>query len=104
MFLIFLFVQRRERECPLSRAVFQQWPTDLLGIVYKYSIGYAGCLNTSELTAGPLGRPRQPPSAGDMRQIKAERAYLERKTQGEPKEMASKSESKDYRAICYVST
>lgn len=30
-------------------------PTDLLRIVYKYSIGHAYSLNTSGLTAGPPG-------------------------------------------------
>ncbi len=44
-----------EAAVTVSRTVFQQWPTDLLSSVYKYSIGYAGCLNTSELTAGPSG-------------------------------------------------
>ncbi len=70
----------------VSRTV---WPADLLSTVYKYSIGHAGCLSTSELTAGPLGKPSKLLRATDIKQIQEERQNSER-----TKEMVGKSESK----------
>lgn len=57
-------IEEKEVEASMSRTMFQKSPTDLLSIVYKYSIGYACCLNTSELTAGLLGTKQATESQG----------------------------------------